>query len=405
MDLKDKLRRFAAEQPKQNRPSRASNLDAILHGREITNAFGSYYLVERVFPADYFHGCLTLGHALTADIHGLALIANDSALTNINFERTLFFDTETTGLAGGAGTCAFLIGVGFFQGEQFIVRQYLMRDYHEEQAMLYDLHKFLSQYDAVVSFNGKCFDWPLLRDRFVLARFTPLNRTFLHLDLLYPARRLWRSELPDCSLHSIETHILKVSRGADLPGNEVPQRYFDFVRTKQGDLLVVILDHNRNDILSLVILTSVIGLLMQQPARNLNSASTCCALAKVYVQNKTWEKAISYYQRAAELAEHDGETIDLSQMARIYRRLAQWENAVPIWQYLAENCADIQAYEELAKYYEHICKDYQLAKQTAQRGLALALTKDRTRVSAFEYRLERLERKLTKAKQLELLTS
>jgi len=123
MDLKDKLRRFAAEQPKQNRPSLASNLDAILHGREITNAFGSYYLVERVFPADYFHGCLTLGHALTADIHGLALIANDSALTNINFERTLFFDTETTGLAGGAGTCAFLIGVGFFQGEQFMVRQ------------------------------------------------------------------------------------------------------------------------------------------------------------------------------------------------------------------------------------------------------------------------------------------
>lgn len=103
-----------------------------------------------------------------------------------------------------------------------IVRQYLMRDYHEEAAMLFDLYQLIKQFDAIVTFNGKCFDWPLLRDRFTLARFEPLRKNYIHLDLLHAARRLWRDSLPSCSLDSLEAFVLKVARERDIPGSEIP---------------------------------------------------------------------------------------------------------------------------------------------------------------------------------------
>jgi uncharacterized protein YprB with RNaseH-like and TPR domain len=400
MKLTDKLRRFAAEPKSAQTQEQTADL-AFLQGQVVTNPFGSYYLIERTFALADRHGHLQLGQILEINPPNLALAAKDEAVNQFQLEQTLFFDTETTGLAGGTGTLAFLVGVGFISGDQFVVRQYLMRDYHEEAAMLYDIYRLVQDFTVLVSYNGKSFDWPLLKDRFILARFEPLCKRWVHLDLLYPARRLWRETLPDCSLHTIEQYVLKVVREQDIPGSEVPQRYFDFVRTKRGELLGDVIAHNRSDILSLAALMAQIDQIVARSAAELDSGALCSALAKLYLEHKQWDQAAEYLHQAVQLAESRASRLDsLSKLALIYRRQQRWEQATGIWRFLAEENGDIQSCEELAKYYEHVRKDFVKAKQAATSGLAMALSRDRRLVPAFEYRLERLERKLLKQQAL-----
>lgn len=404
MKLTDKLRRFAAQPKPAEKQQEPGQLD-FLQGRAVANPFGSYYLIERRFSLDYLHGSQELSGAAAANSADLALIAKDEAVGSLEINRTLFFDTETTGLAGGAGTYAFLVGVGFFQADQFVVRQYLMRDYHEETAMLYDVYRLVQEFDALVSYNGKSFDWPLLKDRFTLSRFEPLRKHFIHFDLLYSARRLWREVLPDCSLHTVEAQVLDVAREKDIPGAEVPQRYFDYIRTKKGELLEEVIAHNRDDILSLAALMGHINHLVGKDADELDSGAVCWALAKLHLQNKEWDKAAQFLQQAVDLADSRADRLAaLSKLALVYRRQRRWEAAEQIWLFLAEKHSDIQSCEDLAKYYEHVLKDFSKAHQAATRGLALSLNQDRRRIPAFEYRLARLERKLNKTKQQFLIS-
>jgi len=398
MELSQKLRQFASRPKREQKPQEVDlGLPA---GREVANPFGCYYLVEHTYPLDAYHGRLRLDSILAVDWDRVAFVARDQTIRTLELAKTLFLDTETTGLAGGAGTCAFLIGVAFVRDYQVTVRQYLMRDYHEEAAMLFDLYKLIHDFDAVVSFNGKSFDWPLLKDRFTLARFEPLRKHHVHLDLLHAARRLWRESLPSCSLDSLEGFVLKVARERDIPGSLIPQRYFDFVRTKQAELLVDVLEHNRADVLSLVTLVSVLDLLAGKPAAEIKSGALCWAIAKLYIQDRQWHQAAEFLQRAGSLAHSRAMRLAvLAQLALIYRRLGLWEQAEGIWLVLAQENGDMQACEELAKYYEHICRDYIKARQFTKRGLALALAQDRSRTAAFEYRLERLERKLERSEQ------
>ena len=401
MELNQKLRRFAAR-PKLTKAWRRQS-SALPMGVEVSNPFGRYYMVEHTYPLDSYHGRLRLDSILTVDWSRLAFIAKDESVKTLDLRKALFLDTETTGIAGGAGTCAFLIGVAFVRDDDVVVRQYLMRDYHEEAAMLFDLYRMIQEFDAIVSFNGKCFDWPLLRDRFTLARFEPLRKNYVHLDLLHAARRLWRASLPSCSLDSLEAHVLKVAREQDIPGSLIPQRYFDFLRTKRAELLIDILEHNRSDVLSLVTLVGTLDLMAGKPAAEIKSDSLCWAIARLYVQDRQWHRAIEFLQQAASLNQSKAvRSAACSQLALIYRRLNLWDQAQAIWLMLAQENGDIQACEELAKFYEHICKDLGKARQFAKQGLALAMAKDRLRAAAFEHRLERLERKLARQEKTTL---
>jgi len=399
VELSHKLRRFASG-PKRDK-ERTQLIDlGLLNGEEVANPFGSYYLVEYCYPLDYRHGQSRLDSILAVDWDRVAFVAKDDAVKALELGKTLFLDTETTGLAGGAGTYVFLAGVGFVQADQVIVRQYLMRDYHEETAMLFDLYRLIQQFDAIISFNGKSFDLPLIKDRFTLARFEPLRKNYIHLDLLHAARRLWRDSLPSCSLDSLEAYILKVVRDRDIPGSEIPQRYFDFVRTKQAGLLVDILEHNRSDVLSLVTLVSSLDLMTAKPVAEIKSDSLCWAIARLYIKDRQWHQAVDYLQRTISLAQsRASRCLAFTQLALIYRRLCQWEQAKAIWLMLVHENGDIQACEELAKYYEHVCKDFGKARQYAKRGLALALARDPSRIAAFEHRLKRLDRKLARSEQ------
>ena len=168
--------------------------------------------------------------------------------------RCLFIDTETTGLSGGAGTVAFLVGVGYAAGEEFVIEQYLMREYADEPELIDHLAGRLDRFDCVCSFNGKNFDMPLIESRFTMNRMRGRWRDLDNLDLLYPARRAWKLRIGSCRLARIETEILGMPREDDLPGSEVPARYFEFLKTGNETLLEDIIEHNKQDIATLATL-------------------------------------------------------------------------------------------------------------------------------------------------------
>lgn len=181
--------------------------------------------------------------------------------------RCLFLDTETTGLSGGAGTVAFLVGIGWLEGEDFVVEQYLMKDYADEAEMLSRLARRMESFDAVCTFNGRNFDLPLLETRFTMCRMRDSWRDLDQLDLLYPARRTWKKRIGSCRLSRVEELILGAPREGDLPGSEAPQRYFDFLKSGDMALLKEVVEHNRQDVYTLGTLLAHLCGLYAHPER------------------------------------------------------------------------------------------------------------------------------------------
>lgn len=205
-----------------------------------------------------------------SQIGGLAAISEEQVYqfahvdTKWQLNQTLFIDTETTGLRG-AGTVAFLIGLGWLQDDVFWVRQLLMRDYPEELDMLETLQEILSGFSCVVSFNGKSFDIPLLKDRMLLSRFPDPWRSFAHIDLLHVARRLWKARIGCCRLEALEEMILGIVRKDDIPGAQIPERYFQYLKCGELSLLEDIIRHNHQDIVSLAMLFARLATVYQAP--------------------------------------------------------------------------------------------------------------------------------------------
>lgn len=232
-------------------------------GQEEATPFGPCYLIERRYPLDHQHGPWPLGALTTVAPDLLAALGGDARLGSLPHERLVLLDTETTGLAGGTGTYVFLVGLGFLTadtaGPAFVVRQYFLRELREERALLHALGATLARFGALVTFNGKSFDWPLLATRYTLARQTLPVAAWPHLDLLHPARRVWKHRLPSCSLGALEAAILGVRRVNDVPGALIPDLYFRYLRDGDPRPLLPVLAHNEADIVSLAALLIHLG--------------------------------------------------------------------------------------------------------------------------------------------------
>ncbi|MGH2523390.1 MAG: ribonuclease H-like domain-containing protein, partial [Anaerolineales bacterium] len=203
-----------------------------LPGREILTPLGAYHLIETRYDLSFSHGPLRLLEAFERDPAIAALLARDEALAAADLRSLAFLDTETTGLVGGAGTFAFLVGVGSCEGEQFVLRQYFLRDPGEEEAMLTALVGDLASRAGWVTFNGRAFDLPLLETRLTLIRQRGALGARPHLDLLMPARRLYRGRLESCALGYLEQHVFNIIREQDdVPGYLIPQMYLDYLRS------------------------------------------------------------------------------------------------------------------------------------------------------------------------------
>ncbi len=313
-------------------------------------------------------------------------------------DKTIFLDTETTGLSGGAGTYAFLTGIGFWEESGFKIQQYFMREFREEKALLRELGVRLTGAKLLVTFNGKGFDFPLLESRFVLSRLPFPLREAYHLDLLYPARRLWKLRLKDCSLGNLEKKVLNIEREDDVPGNVIPALYFNYLQTGRPSGINAILEHNRQDIYSLAQLAiqTVDHLLADRPDENWFPEELLGA-GRYFQTLGHGQLSLSFHE-AAVRRELEGDLAleAMGRLARLYKSRREYAQAIPLWEKLtqANSRFSLEACECLAIYYEHHASDLDRALSFAR----LALTElvpphlDSPR-QAWIRRVQRLEEK------------
>lgn len=281
-------------------------------------------------------------------------------------EGFLFLDTETTGLSHGAGTVAFLVGVGMIEAGELVVRQYMMRDYDEEAFVLRRVQRDLSRCQVLVTYNGRSFDMPLLETRFIMQRM-PLDTSEIpHADLLHTARRVWKLRLKRCTLSYLEELIFHEPREDDLPGAEVPQRYFDYLKRRDFSLLEDILRHNAQDIASLARLLFVLGRLHENPL-SAEHLQDIYSLGRVYEKRGNLQKARMCY-RAADAGSMSA--LSRERLADTFRRERRPEEAAAIYEkMIAGRQGGAKPYIALCKLMEHRLKAPAAAADIARRGL------------------------------------
>jgi uncharacterized protein YprB with RNaseH-like and TPR domain len=407
-DLGEQLRRLGlhrgAGQIRSRSPRREHAIEALLPGEVVDTDHGSFFHHRESHPLDYRHGHHVLADLLAHSPQSQALLAQDEGLASVDFQRLAFVDTETTGLAGGTGTYAFLVGVGVFDEERFTIHQFFMRDFHEEPALMRALGGLLDELEAIVSFNGKSFDLPLLETRFLMTRQQPRLIDAPHLDLLPAARRFWKYRLASCALSSLEAEILGVKRTQDdVPGWRIPMLYHEYLRSGDARQMPGIFYHNAQDILSLVtlaarmcdLLTTPLPLGGDVPGEDLYS------LGRLFRDLGQTDRAEAAYVQAVQVrASARTHEMAMHDLAYLLKRQERRGEALPWWQRLAETAGAVYACEELAKHYEWQDEDLARALAWTQQGLALAEgwppgAQRRETLAELEHRKARLTRKLT----------
>ncbi len=393
----------APEPPLEDPPP----LEEIVPGRRLETAEGSCYLVRTDYPVSYRYGGKPLEAARAVAGPTLAALARDPELADLTLDQACFLDTETTGLAGGTGTHVFMVGLGYFDGDYFRIDQYFMEDYDEEPGLVAALEESLRGFGAVVSFNGKAFDLPLIATRFILSRRRPPLSGRPHLDLLFPARRLWGARLASCRLGALEDAVLGETRVGDLPGRLVPEHYFRYLRTRDPRMVKPIFDHNRQDVISLLGLAGRAAeryetFLGDTPRETEVDALELYGLARLYRALGHHEPAARCYRACLEagppepLAERAG-----LECVRLLRRLGRTDEATRLCERLADGYPRrIWALVELAKDLEHRLRDYDRALAVVDRAHGLVETAGSGSdagaapdLQALEWRRARIERK------------
>ena len=282
------------------------------------------------------------------------------------------------GLAGGTGTCAFLVGVGRITAEGFRIRQFFMRDYGEEASMLDALASHLAPFRVLITYNGRAFDQPLLETRYRLNRARSPFTRFEHLDLLHGARRLWKLRFESCRLIELEQQMLGFERQGDVPGAMIPAIYFDYVRTGEMARLLPVFHHNVLDIVTLACLTGIVPYAFKDPATApLRHGSEMAGIARWLREAGEMEQARTLFRRAVDAGLPDDILFrTLWDIAALERKLGCEEAALGVWNDLAacRNPFRVRAMEELAKHHEHRAKDYPLALELTRRALALEVS-------------------------------
>ncbi|MFQ5823826.1 MAG: ribonuclease H-like domain-containing protein [bacterium] len=378
MNLKEKLRQLESLPyhkgffQYQKIPISSNNqIDKVIHGKYEDSPDGRYFCRYIKFTQEYCHGIVIITSYLDKSSALLSLIGKSTDFDGVDLRKTIFIDTETTGLSGGSGICAFLVGVGYFTEKDFCIAQYFMNDFNEEKALLNQINHLIEKHDILVSYNGKCFDIPLLISRNVYHRMKIPLSNILHLDLLFTVRRLWKHKLPDCTLGTTEAQILKASRIGDIPSHLIPDIYFQYLRNKDAKPLKAIFYHNQQDILSLVALAIKACQAFENPMEEADSFDDILPLGKVYDGLAQFDDSIALYNEFRETAcEKTNRRELLFRIAFNYKKLKKWAKVSEVWkQCIATEKFHPVPYIELAKYYEHREKNYFRAKNLVEKAL------------------------------------
>jgi uncharacterized protein YprB with RNaseH-like and TPR domain len=374
-------------------------IEDLLTGQVVETPAGKHFETEKLYARHERHGSYEISdlNELPADL--LAALS-DGSIARTHPTQWAFLDTETTGLAGGSGTYAFLIGVGWIDDEGFRVRQFFMRDYDEEASVLHALNLLLTRFSVLITYNGRSYDQPLLETRFTMNRArTPFAR-MEHLDLLYGARRLFKLRLENCRLVNLENQILGIERHGDVPGEMIPYLYFEYLRSRRAYRLAPVFHHNVLDIVSLACLTGVIPEAFRDPENvRARHGMDLLGLARWLRMSERLEEALRMMRRAVDLGLPDQHLFrTLFDAGAIEKKLGLEHAAVATFTdlTLSPNPFRAKAYEELAKHYEHRERNFTMALECVR---AARRTDDSEALAA---RQTRLEKKGTRAFQARL---
>jgi uncharacterized protein YprB with RNaseH-like and TPR domain len=349
-------------------------VEDFVEGSAVQTPLGSHFESWRYWERTRRHGTMEVGRLgeLPPELFdGIA----QGELPAASPESWAFLDTETTGLAGGSGTCAFLVGVGRITPDGFSVQQFFMRDYGEEASQLHALSRALEGARVLVTYNGKAFDIPLLETRYRMARARAPFALMAHLDLLHGARRLWRLRYESCKLTELESRVLGLDRVDDVPGELIPYIYFDWVRFGRAERLKGVFHHNQLDIVTLACLTAIVPWAFRDPAElDFRHGGEFVSLGRWLRQAGRIDEAAILFRKA--LARPLADPLmfrTLWDLCELEKKRKRHGAALEHLNELAacRNPHRAAALEELAKHYEHREKDFARALEFAQSAHSL----------------------------------
>ena len=406
------LRELTYEPDDGYRNGAALDLDRVadlLGGRRVSTRFGECLVIDRRYESDRWHGGVQIGECAIEDVGSLRLL-DPSLSGDSDLSRTIFIDLETTGLSGGAGTLAFLVGCGYFDLGAFQVRQFLLTSHSAERALLAAVAEFFEEADLIVTYNGKTFDVPVMETRWMFHRIEMPLDGVPHFDMLHPARRLWKNRAGDgyadagCRLSTLERTLLDVQRVGDVDGFEIPSRFFRFVRSGDPRPLEPVLEHNRIDLVSLAAVTARAVRLTQDGHEACRDCAEALALGKIFEKAEHLTRAEACYRRASGSPESVIRADALYRLAVRLRRDRRFEDAASVWRELKEfteprsmrrgALGELRnvAIEALAIHHEHRSKDLAGARELA----LTVLEESNGRTDAVHHRIARLDRKLAR---------
>jgi len=383
----DKFSRLAALKPARSRPAQPPALRApgeedtlgqLLGAGVAKNHFGEHLAVRNWFPTPEFAEPSSAALELLSRMKDESLSRKTRAAIG-NPAKWLFLDTETTGLAGGTGTYAFLVGLAWWDAGGLQAEQLFMRDFTEEYSLLHELAARIAERPVLFTFNGKSFDWPLLENRFTMTRSIAVPRLAAHLDLLHPARALWKLRLGSVRLVELERHVLDAPRLGwhrenDVASALIPQFYFEYLRGGPAEPLAGVVRHNQMDLRGLAALFCKISEMLSEPSGAASGFESLdlFGLSRFLQRRGEADRAHSTCAQALEIGLPDEfRPMALQELALLAKRRGQHSRAAEIWEEIVnEPQGSLNACEQLAIYYERHGKDLGRAAEFAEFGLA-----------------------------------
>lgn len=375
------------------------SIDSVVAGSFVPTPRGDVFIAEQAYPSSHIYGSSPLLSSFPLSF--ISQWANDPELQKLPLSKFVFLDTETSGLSGGTGTYAFLVGVARFIDDNYVLHQFFMRDPAEEPALLEGLAKFIAPCEALVTFNGKAFDAPLLSTRYRLHQIPIPYKDYSHLDLLPLARRLWRDRLESRTLKYLEEHVLDFTRSSEeVPGYEVPWLYFDYLRTGDARPLGGVFYHNAMDVVAMAALLAHMNDMLENPYDGkVQHGLDFVALGKLFEDLGHWEEAARLFERGLESKLDEADFgVAVKRLSILQKRRGDMEEAVRLWEESAKR-GHLYAFIELAKYHEHKQRDVKSAMKWTKSALKQVEKTDMPAymhnhwVDEIKHRMERLKRK------------
>lgn len=350
----EKLRILLREEARGKK--RIENIDELadhLDAQVFENNYGKFIVKEELLENEFYG----------EDVERIHVLAKEDIFKNYNLSNNIFLDLETSGLSGGVGTFAFLVGIGYLEKDNFKIKQFFLPDLPSEKALLLEVALFLKDFESITTFNGKAFDLPLLTSRYRLNLLEEPDFD-LHLDLLHVARRVYKRSFADRSLSSLEEKLLGKPRKSDIASNLIPDVYFNFLRTNEVSLLGKVIKHNEIDIFSMLKLLSHFVALLQR-LEEIQNPEVLYSISRLYTELKDNDTSIRLMKRALRYTEDISFIFEVKRdLSIIYKRSSMWEKAEKLWtELLSETPFEPFPYIELAKFYEHRLRDFKKAKE------------------------------------------